>query len=238
MVQQQGNQLIFSFFGPPGSGKGTLARSMQKKYDFNVLSTGDLCRQHVAQKSDLGKIIADCLVQGKLVPDDLINQMVKQWFSAVSATKKPIILDGYPRTEQQAKTLLATLKSVFKEFNFIVIYFEIAEEEIIRRLTNRLVCEDKSCQAIYSTVIPPKTEGICDKCASKLIQRSDDNVATIRERLSYYPEYKKELFSFYKGENLPIEEFGVTSVTPEEVLVKFENVLTSIGFKAQQTQRS
>ena len=230
MLEQHKNKhLIFSFFGPPGSGKGTLARKIRKDLGFDILSTGDLCRKHVAMQTELGKVAAKCLAEGNLVPDDLINQMVSVWLIDTASRGSSIILDGYPRTDVQAEALQKILEDVVENYSFTTVFFDITEAEVVKRLTSRLVCENKTCQAIYSPIISPQEEGICDSCGSILIRRNDDKPEVIHERLAFYPDYKKKLFSFYKRNNLQIEEFDVTNLTPEEVYNLFKKLVEKLS---------
>ncbi|MBM3886723.1 hypothetical protein FJ364_02220, partial [Candidatus Dependentiae bacterium] len=140
---------IFSFFGPPGSGKGTLAERLKEDLGFAVLSTGNLCRFHIAQKTPLGEQLAELVNRGHLIPDALISTMVQEWLQEQMRLGKTIILDGFPRTGGQAESLMQFLKQ-HQTYIFRVLFVELNDEAIIKRLLGRRVCSDKKCQAVYS----------------------------------------------------------------------------------------
>ena len=122
MMQQQVTRTIYSFFGPPGSGKGTLAQKLVSRNNFQMLSTGNLCRQHVAQETAFGKMLDGYVKQGHLIPDALVTDMVIDWITTQSDKESPIILDGFPRTKGQAELFLAFVKQT-PDVDFSVISF-------------------------------------------------------------------------------------------------------------------
>lgn len=220
------NKTIFSFFGAPGSGKGTLASDCVKKLGFKVLSTGNLCREAIARGDTLGKSIEQYIKSGQLIPDDLVTKMVDDWLKKEADSGVPVILDGYPRTQKQAQLFLNLLKRDFSEFKFRVISLLIPDEEIVKRLSDRLICENKRCQTPTAKSLlkdPNKLE--CPICSGKLIKREDDNEAVVRERLKVYAQHSGDLLHFYKESGQLIEELNVSDLTVEQVFEGFKRML-------------
>jgi len=219
-LQQRESKLVFSFFGPPGSGKGTLAEKLKTELGFSVLSTGNLCRFHIAQKTNFGQQLNDFVSRGHLIPDDLISSMVVEWLIVEMQKGNPVILDGFPRTAAQATALLSYLKN--QKCAFRVIFVELADEEIVKRLSNRKVCNNKSCQAIYNTAY---TKNECAICGALLVKRDDDQEHVVRERLKIYPSYKDSLLQMYKDLSISVEELNVGSMSIQEVFNTFKLML-------------
>lgn len=218
--------IVFSFLGAPGSGKGTLAKLCSEELGFEVLSTGDLCRDHVKLNTELGKRLKKILDAGQLVPDDLMGKMVKGWLFKRISLKNPIVFDGFPRTVGQAKFLVDLLKSDRLRFKFKVVAFRILDSTIINRLGSRIVCSNKNCGAIYSFLsgssLKPKKEGICDICASSLIKRDDDKEEVIKERLKVYNSHEGELLDYYKSIGQSVEFLDIEGLSPQEIFGKFK----------------
>jgi adenylate kinase len=189
--------------GPPGSGKGTQAKRLMEELRIAHVSTGDLLREAVKAQTDLGRKAKEYMDAGKLVPDDLVIALVRE---KVEALDGGFILDGFPRTTEQAEKL--------EEFSSIdaVINIEVDEGVLVERLTKRRSCRD--CGSVYHLLFnPPREGGICDRCGGELFQRSDDTEATVRERLKTYAESTFPLIEYYrsKGKILDIdgsEEIG------------------------------
>ncbi|MEO0083274.1 MAG: adenylate kinase [candidate division WOR-3 bacterium] len=183
--------------GPPGSGKGTQAELLAKKLNFAHFSTGDVFRDHVARKTPIGIKANEYMSQGKLVPDDITLQIAKDYI--INNQKSGIIFDGFPRTINQAKGLDKILSELNDEIDY-VIFIELSDDEIIKRLTARRTCSN--CGAIYNLDFnPPKQPNICDQCGGKLIQRPDDTEEVIRNRLIVYENQTKELKEYYRNSN-------------------------------------
>jgi adenylate kinase len=183
------------FLGPPGVGKGTVAKHVTKEKSIPQISTGDLLRAAVKQGSELGKQAKEYMDSGKLVPDNLIINLMKERILEDDC-KNGFILDGFPRTIPQAEALNNSDVKIDQVLNF-----KAKEETIIQRLSGRRTC--KSCNAIFHiTNIPPKTEGICDKCQGELFQRDDDKPEAIKKRLEVYKQQTEPLIEFYKKEEI------------------------------------
>ncbi|MBS4016573.1 MAG: adenylate kinase [Candidatus Latescibacteria bacterium] len=181
--------------GPPGSGKGTQAEILSQKLDYAHFSTGNVFRDHLARKTSIGIKANDYMKEGKLVPDDVTLQITKDFVT--TNTRKGIIFDGFPRTIGQAQGLDKILTELNDKID-CVIFIELSDDEIIRRLTARRTCE--RCGTIYNLDFnPPKQNNICDKCGGKLLQRADDTEAVIRNRLVVYENQTKELKNYYKN---------------------------------------
>ncbi len=195
--------------GAPGSGKGTAAKILSKKTGLPHISTGDMFREQIKKETELGKLSNSYISNGKLVPDEVTIDIVKDRLNWEDA-KNGVILDGFPRTEIQAKALDEILKEQGKKVT-IVPELVIPDQIIIERILNRATCSNKECGAIYNTKFkPPKVEGICDICGSKLITRNDDNEETIKKRLEVYHQNSKDLIEFYK------EKGVLKTIEPEE----------------------
>ncbi|MBD3231517.1 adenylate kinase [Candidatus Dependentiae bacterium] len=218
-------KVIFTFFGAPGCGKGTLAEQAVNKLGFQVISTGDLCRKNIAEQTEVGKEIEKIIKAGKLVPDELITGMLTDWIKQNADPDKPLILDGFPRTKGQARIFAQYLKENMPEYKFRIIKIDLSEEEIVSRLAGRRVCENKACQAVYHISMPEVQDGICKKCGSKLISRADDKEEVVRERLNVYNKNEKELLDFYKSNGFEIETLNIAGLSRKQVFEKFKSIL-------------
>ena len=180
--------------GPPGAGKGTQAKRLAEKLGLPHISTGDILRRNVSEGTDLGKQAKGIMDKGLLVPDDLVARMLDERFSHPDI-KNGFILDGYPRTLAQAKTLDEILSRKHLAVD-LVVYLNTSDDIIIKRLTGRLVCS--KCGAnFHVTNMPPKVKGLCDSCQGSLYQRSDDNEITVRKRLEVYKHEVASLIKYY-----------------------------------------
>jgi adenylate kinase len=211
-TMESGTTRVLSFFGPPGSGKGTVAQRLVKDLGYCMLSTGDLARSHIQDQTELGKAMQVYVGKGELIPDKIITQMVLDWLQEKIKTCSTIILDGFPRTSGQAECLLRELQEnkAFSNSTFSVVNFELPEEEIVRRISSRSVCENKKCQEVYSELVKkPKVPGICDICESKVLRRSDDEPEVVRERLRGFAKTKDSLLSAYAQADQEVADFVV-----------------------------
>ena len=187
------------FLGAPGAGKGTISNVLIAKYGVAHISTGDILRAEVAKGTPAGQEAAVIMKAGKLVPDELVCSMVKNRLAEPDC-EKGFILDGFPRTIPQADRLAAVLAELGKEIDY-AIYLKVEDEILLQRLTARLNC--RGCDAIYNKLfMPPKTEGICDKCGSELFQRADDSLETAKNRLSVFHQQTQPLIDYYEQRGL------------------------------------
>jgi adenylate kinase len=200
-----------AFLGPPGAGKGTQARDLAREWSALHLATGDMLREALAAGTALGLEAKRYMDQGALVPDDVIIRMVAERLSGAGAGG--FILDGFPRTIAQAEALARLLKDLGQTLD-VVVYFDVSEPELLRRLTGRRVC--RACGHTYHlTSSPPKRAGVCDACGGELYQREDDGEATVRKRLEVFRRQTEPLLDYYRQRNLlaPVSGEGpVTSI--------------------------
>ena len=189
--------MIIIMLGAQGTGKGTIAGLVSKETGFPQVSTGDIFRKNISEKTELGIKADEYISSGNLVPDEITVPMVKDrltWEDAVNG----VILDGFPRTIEQAEKLDEMLKEMGNKVD-LVINLVTPREEIIDRMLTRRVCTNQECKTIYNIKLnPPKVEGICDKCGSKLKQREDDSDSeAINRRLEIYEEKTSPLVEYY-----------------------------------------
>ncbi len=186
--------------GPPGSGKGTQAIEMSKALKIPALSTGDALRAEVKAESEIGKLAKSYMDSGKLVPDEVVLDIVKNRVTQ-SDCQNGFILDGFPRNISQGNMLENALNSIDKKID-VVLNFEISNEEVVKRISGRFFC--KKCGAIYNKYFKkPLKEGVCDACGSvEFINRSDDKEEVILDRLKIYHEETAKLIEFYQKKDL------------------------------------
>jgi adenylate kinase len=187
------------FLGPPGAGKGTQARELGREWEVPQIATGDMLRQAVAANTMLGRDAKGFMDRGQLVSDAVIIGLIAERLEEADA-KRGFILDGFPRTIAQAEGLDRLLKNREQTLD-VVVYFDVSEPELLRRLTGRRVC--RKCQATYHLVsAPPKRSGVCDQCGGALYQREDDSEATVRNRLAVYARQTAPLLDDYRDRGL------------------------------------
>lgn len=180
--------------GLPGAGKGTQASEIVKKFPIPHISTGDMFRKAIKDETNLGKEAKSYMDRGELVPDEVTVGIVKERISEDDA-KKGFLLDGFPRTIDQAESLNQIMSELDREID-AVINIEVPEEELMNRLTGRRICE--KCGTTYHLVFnPPKVDGICDIDGGKLYQREDDNPETVSNRLSVNVKQSKPILEYY-----------------------------------------
>ncbi len=198
--------------GAPGAGKGTQAVLIAKRIGLAHIASGDLFRQEQASGSELGNIAKSYMEKGQLVPDDVTVKMILGRIAAPDCAKG-IMLDGFPRTLEQAKALDEAMSKEGKGID-LVLYIKVSNEELIKRLSGRWICRD--CQAPYNIVeVPPKVSGKCDKCNGELYQRADDTEETVRKRLDVYFSQTMPLIEYYSQTGKLTEVDGERSI--EEV---------------------
>lgn len=206
-----GDKQAFILFGPPGAGKGTQAERLLRDFGFDYIATGDILREAIAKKTALGLRASEYMNAGRLVPDDVMIPIAEERLAAGDGDAG-FLLDGFPRTVRQAEML-----DEAAERNGIrirkAIYLKTSRDTIVQRLSGRRLCP--KCGAIYHVRnIPPRVEGICDRCGSKLIQREDDQEEAIVRRLVEYEKQTADVIHYYSDKgilaevdgNLPVEE--------------------------------
>ncbi len=189
--------MVIIMLGAPGTGKGTISGILKERLGIPQVSTGDIFRKHIQEKTELGKLAESYISKGELVPDDVTIGLVENRLED-DDVQAGIILDGFPRTVKQAEELDNLLEKKGKKVD-LVINLTTPEEEIIERIVNRRICSNQDCKTVYNLILnPPKQEGICDKCGSKLIQRKDDNEETVKTRFNSYIEQTSPLVEYYE----------------------------------------
>ena len=181
--------------GPPGAGKGTQAVKIVEKYGIPHISTGDIFRENIKNGTELGKKAQEYMNRGELVPDDLVIEIATDRLLKDDC-RNGFLLDGFPRTVYQAEKLDEFLAAQGGKIDK-VLDIAVGKDELITRLTGRRVC--KACGASFHVVnIPPKKEGVCDYCGGELIQRADDNLETVTNRIDVYEAQTKPLIDYYE----------------------------------------
>lgn len=201
-------------FGAPGAGKGTYASRLQQKLGVETIATGDIFRELIRQDSELGREVKSYVEKGLLVPDEIVLEVLKQRLSKIPEGKG-FILDGFPRTLEQAKALEAIAKID------VVLMLDVPDWLIIERLSSRRIC--RNCGAVYNIrFLKPKVEGVCDKCGGPLYQRSDDTPEVIKKRLQVYQEQAKPLLEYFEQKKVPFVVSKTTSLDqpPEPIVDK------------------
>lgn len=195
------------FLGPPGAGKGTQARDLARQWGVPQIATGEMLREAVTAGTPLGREAKRIMETGALVPDDVMIALIAERLRQPDAVGG-FILDGFPRTIAQAEALGRLLKDLGQKLDG-VLFFEVAEPELVRRLTGRRLC--RQCQAAFHVVsAPPQHQGVCDRCGGELYQREDDSEATVRHRLAVYQRQTAPLLDYYRDRGLltPIQGEG------------------------------
>jgi adenylate kinase len=184
--------------GPPGAGKGTQAKLLSQHYKIMHIATGDLLRQAIEERTELGEKVATYLKRGYLVPDDIIMELIKEVFKKeLNSLKIGFVLDGIPRTLAQAKALDLLLEEFEANLEY-ALYINLKEEEILRRIGGRRVCI--KCGSNYHIIFsPPKKENLCDICNVPLIQRQDDTEVAIKARFKEYNEKTLPCLEYYSS---------------------------------------
>jgi adenylate kinase len=195
--------------GPPGSGKGTQAKLLSSRLGLEHIATGDILREAVGKNTPLGQVALPYMRSGQLVPDDLVNEIVAEYFRKEDRPER-FVMDGYPRTVAQAASFDQVLRQQFLDLTAVVLLI-VEDQEILARLTGRRSCPQ--CKATYHVVFkPPRVAGVCDVCGTKLIQRVDDREETVRERLRVYRANTAELIPYYRAQGLLREVLGVGDI--------------------------
>ncbi len=185
--------------GAPGAGKGTQAKQIADKYSIPHISTGDIFRANIKNGTELGKKAKKYMDQGALVPDELTCDLVMDRIQQDDC-KNGFVLDGFPRTIPQAEALDAALGKINEKMDY-AIDVDVPDENIVNRMSGRRAC--LNCGATYHLIsIPPKVEGICDRCGSEIVLREDDKPETVQKRLKVYHEQTQPLIDYYKNQGI------------------------------------
>jgi len=200
-------------FGAPGSGKGTYASRLQSRLGVDVIAMGDIFREIMKEDTELGRKVKGYVEKGLLVPDDIVIEVLKQRLTKIPKGKG-FILDGYPRTLEQAKPLEKIAKID------VIILLMVPDWIIIERLSSRRIC--KNCGAVYNIrFLKPKVDMMCDKCGGPLYQRPDDNPEVIKKRIEVYEEQTRPILQFFKERTVPFVVASCTALdTPPDAVVE------------------
>ena len=193
--------MILIMLGAPGTGKGTVAGILSQELGITSVSSGDIFRKAIAEKTELGKEVESYISKGELVPDELTIRVIEERLLEPDL-ENGVILDGFPRTTHQAEELEKFLnvngKSIKKVINLVT-----PKEEIVERIVNRRICSNQECKAVFNMKLnPPKTEGICDRCGGKLIHRKDDSEEIINNRLETYHRETEPIEKYYEEKGI------------------------------------
>jgi adenylate kinase len=208
-------------FGPPGAGKGTQAKLLSERLGVPHIATGDMLREAVKAGTRLGGLAKKYMDEGRLVPDEVVIGMVEERLRQPDCSKG-FILDGFPRTIEQAEALDSELEKLGLKLD-AVLNLEVGDEEVVKRIALRRTC--RSCGAVYHLIFnPPRREGVCDRCGGELYQRDDDGEEVVRNRLKVYRQQTKPLLEFYRRRGLLRDVNGERSI--EDV---FKEILAALG---------
>ena len=196
--------------GPPGAGKGTQAERIISKYHIPHISTGDIFRENIKQGTPLGQKAQSYISKGELVPDSVVIEIALDRLERDDC-RDGFLLDGFPRTVQQAEALDRYLTEKGSRLDY-VLDIQVDKEILVDRLTTRRVCRD--CGATYNIKgMPPQKEGICDKCGGELYQRADDNAETVNNRIDVYKKQTKPLLDYYEKAGCIVHLDGAAGLT-------------------------
>ncbi|MEA1884162.1 MAG: adenylate kinase [Thermotogota bacterium] len=216
-------KLNLIFLGPPGAGKGTVAKDVVERYGVPHISTGDMLRDAVSEGSELGKKVQSVMESGQLVSDELLFDLVKDRLSKDDC-KNGFILDGFPRNVNQAEDLDKILKEL--ELSLAaVIFLDVSEDEVVKRISSRRVCP--KCSRVYNLIsLKPKNDTLCDDDDTPLIQREDDKAETVRKRYQIYIDKTSPLIKLYRDRNqiITIDASGTVDKVDEIVFNTLEEL--------------
>lgn len=208
-------------FGPPGSGKGTQAKLLKAALGIPHISTGDMLRERIASGDSLGLQVKDIMQAGRLVPDEVVNQLVADRIAQPDC-RQGFILDGYPRTLPQAAELERLLGD--RGYRELVIHLKVDYTKVIARIAGRRVCP--VCGTLYSlTSNPPRQPEVCDRDGARLVIRDDDRESVIRERLEAYERLTRPLLDYYGRKGGVLREVDGNDGTPEEIFERIRGLL-------------
>lgn len=219
--------------GPPGSGKGTQAKLLSEKFSLSHISTGNILREAVRNDTQAGRQAHPYFSKGNLVPDELVNRVVRHHFEVVDGLED-FVMDGYPRTVGQA----AEFDRILGEHGFeldVAVAIVVDDEEVVQRISGRRVCA--TCGATFHLLYrPPRVGGVCDICASKLEQREDDREETVRTRLRVYHQTNERLLEYYRRQQKLSEVSG--EAEPEAVFARIAAIVYDKAEREAASDRS
>ncbi len=199
--------------GPPGSGKGTQAERLIKRFQLVLIGTGAMFRNHIERHTEIGQAVGPLIKQGLLAPDRVVDEMVAELFRSPGRPES-FVMDGYPRTYAQAIAFDALLKIEHLWLD-AVINLQISDDEVVRRIGGRICCPDPKCGLCYHVVArPPRVAGVCDQCGTALVIREDDREETIRRRLTQFHANTDALLEHYRRHNL-VDDISATDPANE-----------------------
>jgi len=190
---------FYIFLGAPGAGKGTQAKLLSSKLSLPHISSGDIFRENIAAGTELGKVAKDFINRGDLVPDDITNAMIRERLEREDCAEGAV-LDGFPRTEVQARALAQNLQELGGHIG-AVLSIEVPEDVLVNRLSGRWMCREKG-HVYHEVHNPPRQSGVCDVEGSELYQREDDKPETVAMRIRVYLEQTAPLIAFFEGLDL------------------------------------
>ena len=215
------SRLCLILFGSPGSGKGTQAKLLRQSLGLAHISTGDMLRERVASGDAVGQAVASLMQAGELVPDETVNRLVEERIDQPDCANG-FILDGYPRTVQQAQLLAELL--VLRPVRTVVVHLVVDYNVIIARISGRRQCPQ--CGALYGvTSSAPKVPGVCDKDGTKLVVRDDDREEVVRERLRAYEQQTEPVLAFFKKSGIPCWDVPAADVPPQTIAQEIEGLI-------------
>jgi adenylate kinase len=215
------SRLCLILFGSPGSGKGTQAKLLRQSLGIAHISTGDMLRERVASGDAVGRAVASLMQAGELVPNETVNRLVEERIDQPDCANG-FILDGYPRTVQQAQLLAELL--VLRPVRTVVVHLVVDYNVIIARISGRRQCPQ--CGALYGvTSSAPKVPGVCDKDGTKLVVRDDDREEVVRERLRAYEQQTEPVLAFFKKSGIPCWDVPAADVPPQAIAQEIEGLI-------------
>ena len=212
-----------ALLGPPGAGKGTQAKRIAEKFELPHISSGDIFRENLSKRTELGKKAEEYMNRGELVPDDITVSMIRERLSRPDC-EEGALLDGFPRTPAQAKALDEMLSDFAGEIDAVP-YINVPENELVERLSGRLTCRAKG-HIFHKKYNPPQEPGVCDYDGSELYQREDDKPETVKRRIRVYMEQTQPLIDYYRQKSVMIEVDGDQSI--EEVTTDLVSALKEV----------